>query len=301
MIRFFCCWFAWLLVALLLVQHPAAADAADYPIENGHFYTQAAGANAPSGAGYAITDQDTDSQGQTIRFWSEFQRLGGVDALGYPASRRFVWNGFVCQATQRVVMQWRPDVNGVYFVNVMDLITQAGKDDYLLNARQTPPPANFGQEEQGMSFQQIMAKRYALLDAYPAIKARFFAVSDPLNLNGLPVAPVTDMGNVYVLRTQRIIIQQWKQDVPWAKAGDVTVALGGDIAKETGLIAAQDAQAVVPVAPGNTNTPLPPSTGENGSPEKPKPVAAACNDGTYVLDTSENACKDHGGLKKWLY
>jgi hypothetical protein len=34
------------------------------------------------------------------------------------------------------------------------------------------------------------------------------------------------------------VLQQWKQDVPWAKAGQVTVALGGDIAKEVGLVPA---------------------------------------------------------------
>lgn len=240
-----------LAVVMLISISPAPiqsrADAADFDIPNGHFYTQAAGPDAPSGSGYSIVDAGVDDRGQTIRFWSEFNRLGGVNALGFPASRRFTWNGFVCQATQRVVMQWRPEVNMVYFVNVMDLITEAGKDDYLLNVRQTPKPYDFKPEEQGLSFQQIVNKRYALLDAYPAIKAVFFSVPDPLQLNGLPTTPVTDMGDAYVLRAQRKIFQQWKKDVPWAKAGQVTVALGGDIAKEVGLIQAQDPQAVVPV------------------------------------------------------
>lgn len=235
---------------------PTAAHAAalDYDIAGGHFYTQAAGPGAPSGSGYAITNEGTDKWGQPIHFWSEFQRLGGVNTLGYPSSRRFVWNGYISQATQRVVLQWRPEAKTVYFVNVMDLITGAGKDDWLLAYRQTPKPYNFKTEEQNLSFNQIVAKRYALLDNYPAIKAAFFGVSDPLQLNGLPTTPVTDMGDAYVLRAQRKIFQQWKKDMPWAKAGTVTVALGGDIAKEAGLIQAQDAQAVIPMTPNSGNS-----------------------------------------------
>jgi hypothetical protein len=55
-------------------------------------------------------------------------------------------------------------------------------------------------------------------------------------MNGLPTSEVQDMGNHYALRAQRVVFQEWKQDVPWARAGQVTVALGGDIAKEVGLV-----------------------------------------------------------------
>ena len=235
-----------LLASLSLSGTPSAAAPADFAIPRGHFYTQAAGTDAPAGTGYAIADEGTDERGQSIAFWTAFQRLGGVNALGYPASRRFLWNGFVSQATQRVVLQWRPEANTVYFVNVMDLLTEAGKDDYLQTVRQTPKPFDFKPEEQSLSFQQIVAKRYALLDSNAAIKAKYFSFPDPLNMNGLPTAPITDMGDAYVLRAQRIIIQQWKKDMPWAKAGTVTVALGGDIAKETDLLEAQDPLAIVP-------------------------------------------------------
>src|SRR5687767_10925252 len=61
---------------------------ADFDIPNGHFYTQAGG----GAGGFAITDNDG------MLFWSEFQRLGGVPALGYPISSRFVWDGFTVQA-----------------------------------------------------------------------------------------------------------------------------------------------------------------------------------------------------------
>ena len=45
-----------------------------------------------------------------MRFWDEFQRLGGVDALGYPISRRFTWKGFTVQAMQKGVLMVRTGV-----------------------------------------------------------------------------------------------------------------------------------------------------------------------------------------------
>ena len=96
---------------------PARAEALDWDIPGGHYYTQT--------GGYAVIDQGG------IPFWSELQRLGGVQAVGYPVSRRFQWNGFTVQAMQRAVFQWRPEIGQVYFVNVFDLLTQAGKDDWL--------------------------------------------------------------------------------------------------------------------------------------------------------------------------
>ena len=38
------------------------------------------------------------------------------------------------------------------------------------------------------------------------------------------------------MRTQRTVLQQWEIAVPWARAGQVTVANGGEIAAEHGLL-----------------------------------------------------------------
>ena len=46
------------------------------------------------------------------------------------------------------------------------------------------------------------------------------------------------MDNHYALRTQRAVFQQWKETVPWAAQGEVTIANGGDIAKELGWLPA---------------------------------------------------------------
>ena len=96
-----------------------------------------------------------------------------------------------------------------------------------------------------------MTRRLALLDQSPGIRAAYYGVAgDPIVMNGLPTSPVTDMGNHYALRAQRVVFQQWKEAVPWAAAGQVTMALGGSIAGEAGLL---PAHVLVPEnAPGAT-------------------------------------------------
>jgi len=49
------------------------------------------------------------------------------------------------------------------------------------------------------------------------------------------MATIQNMGGVLVLRAQRKVYQQWLTTVPWAKAGQVVTANGGDLAKEGGL------------------------------------------------------------------
>ena len=257
-------------LAVLLALVPGVASAqtpADWDVPGGHFFTQTGGGG---GRGYSVTDEGG------VRFWSEFQRLGGVQAVGYPASQRFRWDGFTVQVFQRVVFQWRPEQDAVAFVNVFDKLHDLGKDGALLAARQVPPPRAF--DDAGKPFDQVMANHLAVLEASPAIKAKYYAVvGDPVQANGLPVSDPVDMGNVLVLRAQRVVFQQWKVDVPWARAGEVTVALGGDIAKELGVL--PDAAALQPVAaPGvaaQPAAPAPPAPTASPAPAPPPPTAPA--------------------------
>ncbi|MSQ27299.1 MAG: D-alanyl-D-alanine carboxypeptidase family protein [Dehalococcoidia bacterium] len=225
-----------LLVVAVIVCSPllrpaAQAEAAvpDYPIPEGHFFTQTSPAG---GGGFSVVDD-----GQAA-IWSEFRRLGGVDAVGYPISRRFIWNGYVTQAMQRVVFQWRPETRQVAFVNVFDLLTDAGRDDWLRVVRSVPRPLP-GDFDAGKTAEQAQRDRLALLDDNPAIRSAYLGVAgDPVALNGLPTSRVQDMGANFTLRAQRVVYQQWKVDVPWAARGEVTVALGGSIAAEAGLLPA---------------------------------------------------------------
>ena len=211
----------------------------DYPIANGHFYTQTNG--SPPGKspyGYSITDD------AGVPFWSEFQRLGGAEVLGYPVSRRFFMDGFISQATQKFVLQWRPDQRQVWFVNVFDVLHEKGKDDWLFSVRQTPRDPGSAADA-GLTWDAVMQRHWKILDGDPKIKAVFEADKDPLSHFGLPIS-LADMGNAVVLRAQRAVFQRWKEDVPWAKAGDITVANGGDIAKEVGLL---PIEGIVPESP----------------------------------------------------
>ena len=217
--------------------------ALDYALPNGHFFTQANGQGGAGGTGYPVVNSQPFAQ--FVRFADEFRRLGGVPLVGFPASRSFVLDGFVTQAYQKAIFQWRPEVDEVFFVNVFDLLHDRGFDPFLRAVRSVPEqlPVSF---DDGKTPRQIVSDRIALLNANPAIRAVYFRVDNPLLRFGLPTSRVEDMGNHFAIRLQRAVIQQWKVDVPWAGAGEVTVANGGDVAKEEGLF---PQEAVVPEVP----------------------------------------------------
>ncbi|MCS7001677.1 MAG: hypothetical protein NZ518_02395 [Dehalococcoidia bacterium] len=206
----------------------------DFSLPNGWFYTQTNGAPAgTSSRGYSVTNADG------VLFWDAFRFVGGVDGVGFPVSRRFSYQGFTTQVFQKAVFQWRPDLgNTVVFANILDVLGDMGRDDWLLTARSTPRrlPPSF--DAGAASFQEIIRRRQALLDEHPAIRARYFAERDPIALFGLPTSRVVDNGSHFVMRFQRAVIQHYKEDTPWARRGMTLVANGGDLAKESGVFSA---------------------------------------------------------------
>ena len=240
----------------------------DYAIAGGHFYTQANGQPAKTSRyGFRITNEGG------VPFWSEFQRLGGVQVLGYPVSRRFFFDGFISQATQKFILQWRPDRKEVWFVNVFDLLYERGKDDWLLSFRQTPPHPGSAADK-GLSWDQIYQRHWQILDRDPDVKKLFESSSNPLLHYGLPIS-FADMGNVLVLRAQRAVFQKWKEDVPWAPKGYITVANGGDIAKEAGVVPLDATIPEPPPAPLATMVPVQVSTSVAGGQEAPSSTQGA--------------------------
>jgi len=256
-----------LILALVVIPGAAAQTPSgpDYDIPGGHFYTQA---NGGAGAQYGYRIYDDAS----AKFWTEFQRLGGVAALGYPASRRFQMDGFFVQATQKVILQWRPEVSQAYFVNVFDKLHDLNQDPALQSQFGIPAqlPTSF---DAGKTPDQVQSSRIALLDADGAIKSFYNSNANAILYYGLPTSNVTPQGPFGMLRAQRIAIQHWNQDNPAAgiKKGDVTVVNGGDVAKKLGLVTA-DAQVTetssgqpgpggaTPTPTGPTPTPLPAAT-----------------------------------------
>lgn len=217
-----------------------SAQALDFALPNGRFFKQANGQGGAGDTGYPVVNSMIFAN--NVRFFDEFQRLGGVPLVGFPASRTFVLDGFVTQVNQKALFQWRPEVDQVFFINVFDILHDRGFDPFLLAFRSVPPqlPTSF---DAGKTIEQIVNDRLALLNANPSIRSTYFSVDDPLLRFGLPTSRVEDMGNHFAIRLQRAVLQQWKVNVPWAQAGQVTIANGGDVFKELNQV---PAFAVVP-------------------------------------------------------
>jgi hypothetical protein len=203
------------------------ARGADYDVSGGHFFSQTNGRkNSP--AGFTVTDE------AGIPFWTAFKTLGGADVLGYPVTRRFEMDGFTVQAFQKSVLQWRPDQKAFAFLNTFDVLHERGRDDWLQIYRQTPRPLDTAADA-GLTWMGVVARHLALLDGVPPpLKQEFLADPDWIDHYGLPVA-TQDTPNSVVVRAQRASLQYWKVAVPWAAKGSVSVANGGDLAKEAGV------------------------------------------------------------------
>jgi Cellulase (glycosyl hydrolase family 5) len=203
------------------------AGAADYEIQGGHFFTQTNG-RKDSSSGFAVTDAGG------VPFWTAFQSLGGADVLGYPVTRRFELDGFAVQGFQKTVLQWHPEQNAFSFLNTFDVLHDRGRDDWLEVYRQTPRPQDTSPDG-GLAWEQVVTRHLALLDKVPPpLKQRFLADDQWLDHFGLPVS-TQEFPNSVVVRAQRATLQYWKEAVPWAAKGSVSVANAGDLAKEAGL------------------------------------------------------------------
>lgn len=189
-------------------------DRPDFQVGNGHFYTQGNGFGGGGGLGYAVLD-DGDAP-----MWSEFQRQGGVDRLGYPVTNRFLYSGVVTQAFQNGALQWVPELGQTVLLNVLDELHTHGSDGWLDSIRRVPPPPPDGQPGDA----SVLAPFPTILTAYEA---------DP-ELYGLPVS-VRDYGEVGSARFQRSVLQVWQQDQPFAAAGTVVAGNAGDLARAAGL------------------------------------------------------------------
>jgi hypothetical protein len=219
----------------------------DFRIPAGQFYTQANGASGAGGTGYAIVDGDTNISPfglQFIPFFTAFNTSGGVQMLGFPASRITVFPDFPIQVCQKIVLQFQPG-KGVFFLNTFDILHERGFDAFLDSVRSIPPPFDTSPDSSLPNFDAVVQRHLAFLDADPAIKALYFSVPNPLMQFGLPMS-TKDYGNVFVVRAQRAAFQHWKVDVGPNKANTVTIVNGGDIGKEVGLF---PAGAVVPQGP----------------------------------------------------
>ena len=181
-----------------------------------------------------------------IRFADEYERLGGVHTLGYPASYRFrLDDGFVYQVTQGALLQWRPEVKSAYLANTFEMLEHAGVDDWLLDTKGIPLPI----KDDGSDGDWDTAKEIRLAWLTDGqIKARFLANPNPeviaswsenraIELYGLPMSYPEKHGPFISQRFQRVALQLWVEEVAGMPAvGTVVRVLGGDLLKEACLI-----------------------------------------------------------------
>jgi len=205
-------------------------------LRQGFFRDAARG--SPDDRIFTAAGRFTVSNRDGVSLLSEFERLGGIEALGYPISGRFILDGFTVQAFQKAILQWRPEHGRVAFVNVLDRLSEAGRDDWLLVHRMTPRPTD-PSPDTGLSWADVVARRIAFLDVDARLRARYFSVADHIDRYGLPVA-TAQTEHAIVVRCQRAVLQLWKVDVPWARAGEITIANAGDLAREAGLLTEKD-------------------------------------------------------------
>jgi hypothetical protein len=144
----------------------------DYPVPGGWFFSQESRLpeDLPPFRGYTVVD-DTEAA-----FWTEFRRFGGVELLGYPVSRRYRYpapDGFLHQAFQRGILQWRPELGRAELANVFEQFTEQGLDDALEIAGipRPLPPSSLPFEEE--------AQRRMTWITEPRFLARYFF--DPVN------------------------------------------------------------------------------------------------------------------------
>ncbi len=223
----------------------------------------ALGQSASGAPSSAIFDYTLTNEGG-IRFADEYQRLGGVDTLGYPASYRFqLPDGFTYQLSQGALLQWRPERDGVMLANTFEMLEKAGLDNWLYSFKGIPRPIK--DDGSGGDWNKAKDIRLSWL-THEAITARYLANPNPeaipawnvdrsIELYGLPMSYPERFGPFITQRFQRIAFQLWLDEVPgMPPPGAVVRVLAGDLMKEAGLIPLEA------LAPGDRPTPTPTAT-----------------------------------------
>ncbi len=105
-------------------------DGPDFEIPNGHFFTEALPGRT-DGSGFAVED------GHGADLWTAFQAAGGLEALGYPTSRRFEWSGDVAQAFAGGVLRWHRDTQSAETRTLKDV--PGGKPPAYATQAEQPP------------------------------------------------------------------------------------------------------------------------------------------------------------------
>jgi hypothetical protein len=230
-------------MALGCITPVAAETPIQYPLPNGFFFKQANGQSGAGESGFPVVNEVFGGPFGPVNFFDTFVARGGTPAVGYPAGRAFNYRGFITQVFQKLVFQNQVG-QGVFFLNVFDLLHDAGFDPFMDAFRQIPPQLDTSPDV-GLPFDAVIARHLAFLNNDEAIRATYFADPDPINNFGLPMS-FKDYGPFYVIRCQRASFQHFKVTVGPNPEGIVQIVNGGDLGKELGLF---PVEAVTPIIP----------------------------------------------------
>jgi hypothetical protein len=202
------------------------------PLPNGYFFPLSSATT-----GYALVDEPGGPP-----FWTSYQLLGGFDVLGSPISRPFVLpNAHVYQVTERAMLVWRPGLSRAELADLLDLMSAAGLDDWLL-ARGIPPavrePASPGADPAAAAL-----ARLAWL-AEPAIRETYFGPSpDPsaalagaLDRFGLPTSWPERFETHVTQRFQRGVLRVAIEPAPDGTQPRAVPLPVGTLLRESGLL-----------------------------------------------------------------
>ncbi len=224
------------ILSLLLSALPVAAqESIDQPVAGGHFYKQANGFGGRGSQGFTVWNELGGPA-----FYSRFSQLGGVNAIGYPASRRYEQDGFIYQVTQGALLQYHPGLKQVFLGNTFEILEKAGLNAILASRG---IPESIADDGSGGDFQRAKQARLSWL-TNPEIRQRYLAVGGEnaaIELYGLPMSRPQAFGPFIAQRFQRIALQLWTEDIPeiGISKGTVTTILGGDLLKEFDLLPAE--------------------------------------------------------------
>ena len=232
--------------ASLIFAGPAAAlralDCAGVAISGGCFFTNTGGDTPDPNDGYAVTNADG------VPMWDSVRKRD-VQAIGYPISQRWTDGPFTLQAFQKVILQWDPGHRRMNYYNTLDVLANSYPSIELPNV----PAHQVLAADAGADFETVKANHLALLDANPAIKARFLGEPDWLNLYGLPIRYEARevQGNPHglqTLRAQRAVFALWNVPAPGTTQGQVVLQNLPDKVKQLAdVIVPDDAEA--PITP----------------------------------------------------
>ena len=205
-------------VALLAAFAPAvsALECRGIPLVDGGCLFTVTGGDSPNpDDGFAVTNA------HDVPLW-DFVKSKDLDALGYPISQRWVDGPFTLQAFQKVILQWDPDKGRMNYYNTLDALANRYPDVELPYV----PAHQVLAADRGADFQTITRNHLALLEQHQAIKERFLAEPNWLNLYGLPIRyeerEVDDHPQgVQMLRTQRAVFVVWNVPAPGTTVGRV--------------------------------------------------------------------------------